>query len=474
MTAHTAAALLLLPGDQLVRLEIYRLLVLALGLLFATLLFRRWVSGWTALAGAILLVDTVRLATKFDGYRPETVAFVLALFTLWVADRALVERQRRLVAVAVVSGALVFLSHAEVFLVLGPALVGPRRGAPLVADGRSSGRIGLRKPDRRSIVAPLIAMTIIVGATLLGAVAGWGLTGQSRAIGYVTGNVGSGPETTSPRGQPGEIPAGWTFTDDPTWDFYTASVAPALAGTPPPDSFTDSLLLPRSILSVWPGLDGRTRSGLVVLAGLVLIPILAWPLLDGRRRRFLLTWAVFAAVLIVGSIILFELSHTYVPQRTAGRRLMPYLLMVPVVAMTVCLWILGRLTAPAWRAILPGRGRAVAAAIALAVLTTGAVSASPRVGAGPDEPEAALSPVGMPPTGRWRATCCRRANPGQCVYRWIDRRRDRAGRDRRRPCRLPRGPSVPGRIRRPSASAPGSCSALRPPPGLPRSSRGST
>ena len=289
-------------------------------------------SGWTALAGAILLVDTVRLATKFDGYRPETVALVLALFTLWVADRALVERQRRLVAVAVVSGALVFLCHAEVFLVLVPALVGLGAARLLVADGRSSGRIGLRKPDRRSIVAPLIALTIIVGASILGAVAGWGLTGQSRAIGYVTGNHGSGPGTITARGQPGEIPAGWTFTDDPTWDFYTASVAPALAGTPPPDSFTDSLLLPRSILSVWPGLDGRTRSGLVVLAGLVLIPILAWPLLDGRRRRFLLTWAVFAAVLIVGSIILFELSHTYVPQRTAGRRLMPYLLMVPVVA----------------------------------------------------------------------------------------------------------------------------------------------
>jgi hypothetical protein len=244
------------------------------------------------------------------------------------------------------------------------------------------------------MVLPVIALTIIGGAAILGAAAGWALTGESRVIGYVAGDRGSGAEAATARGRPGEIPAGWTFTDDPTWDFYTASVAPALAGPPPPDSFTDSLLLPRSILSVWPGLDGRTRSGLVVIGGLVLFPLMAWPVLDGRRRRFLLTWAVFAAVLIVGSILLFELSHTYVPQRTAGRRLMPYLLMVPVVAMTACLWILGRLTAPAWRALLPGRGRAVVAAVALAVLTTGAVSASPRVGAGTDDPEAALSPAG--------------------------------------------------------------------------------
>ena len=134
-------------------------------------------------------------------------------------------------------------------------------------------------------------------------------------------------------------------------------------------------------------------------------PFLAWPFLDPRRRRFLLGWVAFAAVLVIGSLILFELSHTYVPQRTAGRRLMPYLLMVPVVAMTALLWLLGRLTAPAWRALLPGRGRgrAVAAALALIVLTTGAVSASARAGGVSDEREAALSPAGYE-AYRWMAS----------------------------------------------------------------------
>ena len=100
VTAHTAAALLLLPGDLLPDMEVYRLATLVLGVLFAVLLFRRWVSGWAALLGAILLLATVRLEQKFDGYRPETVALVLALFTLWVADRAFAERNPRALVVA--------------------------------------------------------------------------------------------------------------------------------------------------------------------------------------------------------------------------------------------------------------------------------------------------------------------------------------------------------------------------------------
>ena len=404
VTAHTAAALLLLPGDQLVRLEIYRLLILALGVLFATVLFRRWVSSPYALAGAILLLGTVRLDQKFDGYRPETVAFVLALFVLWVADRAFVERDRRLVALAVVGAATVFLSHAEVFLILTAALVGLGAGRMLIAARGRGSRLGLRRPMGRALVAPGLAVGIVVGGLVLGAAGGWLLTGEARVLGYVVGRDVPPASVPAERGRPGEIPAGWTFTDDPTWDFYTASVAPALDGTQPPDSFTDSLFLPRSILLVWPGLDGRTRSGLVVLGLLVLAPFLAWPFLDPRRRRFLLGWAAFAVVLVVGSLILFELSHTYVPERTAGRRLMPYLLLLPVAAMTAVLWLLGRLTAPAWRALLPGpgRGRAVAAALALVILTTGAVSAAPRAGGVADEREAALSPAGYA-AYRWMA-----------------------------------------------------------------------
>ena len=405
VTAHTAAALLLLPGDQLVRLEIYRLLILGLGVLFATVLFRRWVSRPYALAGAILLLGTVRLDQKFDGYRPETVAFVLALFVLWVADRAFVERDRRLVALAVVGAAVVFLSHAEVFLILAAALVGIGIGRALIAPGgrRPGGRVAMADAPRACCAGACDRDR----RRWPGPGCGRGLAADRRGASRSATSSVATPRRRrgADAGRPGEIPAGWTFTDDPTWDFYTASVAPGLDGTQPPDAFTDSLLLPRSILLVWPGLDGRTRSGLVVLAALVVAPFLAWPFLDPRRRRFLLGWALFAVVLVAGSLVLFELSNTYVPQRTAGRRLMPYLLIVPVVAMTAVLWLLGRLDragmagAPAGRWPEAGGRRCARAG---RPDHRGRLGLAARAGAA-DEREAALSPAGYA-AYRWMAT----------------------------------------------------------------------
>ncbi len=403
VTAHTAATMLLLPGDLLADLEVYRLATLVLGLLFATLLFRRWVSGWAAVLGAILLLGTVRLDQKFDGYRPETLALVVALFTLWVADRAFAERSRRAFGVALVGTALVFLSHAEVFLILAPALVGIALARLVVADGPRPTRLGLRRRwPARAFAAPVLAVALVLGGVALGAAGGWALTGESRVLGYVVGDPGAVTDPNASRGRPGEVPAGWTFTDDATWDFYIASVAPGLNGAQPPDAFTDTLMLPRSILLIWPGLDGRFRSGLVVLVALLIAPLLAWPFLDTRRRRFVLGWGIFGVGLIVGSLLLYAIADTYVPQRTPGRRLMPYLLLLPVVAMTAALWVTGRLLAPAWRALLPGRGRALAAGLALALLTAGAVSASPLAVAGADDGDAALSQTGYD------------------AYRWID------------------------------------------------------
>jgi hypothetical protein len=107
-----------------------------------------------------------------------------------------------------------------------------------------------------------------------------------------------------------------------------------------------------------------------------------------------LGWALFGAALIVGCLLLFAVSDTYVPMRTPGRRLMPYLLFLPVVAMTGALWVVGRLSAAGWRMLLPGRGRALAAGLALALLTAGAVSASPLAVAGADDGDAALSQAG--------------------------------------------------------------------------------
>ena len=148
VTAHTAGALELMPGSLLMGLEAYRLAILLVGVLFATLLLRRWVSSWVALLGACVLMATVRLEAKYLDYRPETWAFSAALFSLWLVDRALVERTRRLVAAATVGSAIVFLAHAEVFLVYAAAALG-------IAIGRIAVNPLAAMPAWRSMKASL-------------------------------------------------------------------------------------------------------------------------------------------------------------------------------------------------------------------------------------------------------------------------------------------------------------------------------
>ncbi|HYO41655.1 MAG TPA: hypothetical protein VES19_00525 [Candidatus Limnocylindrales bacterium] len=373
-TAHAAAAFALLPGfDLRLVLEVYRLAVLATALAVAALLFRRFVSSWIAVLGSILLLATVRLEGKFLAYRPETWALVPALFTLWLADRAMAERSRRLAAAATAAAALTWLAHAEVFLLLGPGIVGLAAGRLLAAQGR----VGLRMPPRR-VLGPVagVVLAVFVGGMIGGAAASFALTGELRIVGYVARDRTADARPPLPPAD--EIPPGWSFTDDPTWDFNVAAVAPAVVGTLAPDRFTDSRLLPRSIAWIWPGLDGRNREGLLLLIPLCLAPVLGWRWLDARRRRAVLLMLVFGVALLAGSYLLFLLSSTYVPMRTGPRRLMPYELLVPVLAAIVGVWSLDRLVRPGWRALLPSGGRAgVAAALAAAILVTGAVAPAP-------------------------------------------------------------------------------------------------
>jgi hypothetical protein len=390
VTGHTAAALELLPGSLLQQLEIYRVVLLAGGVLFAALLFRRWVSAWAAVLGACLLLATVRLEAKYLDYRPETWAVTASLFTLWLVDRALVERYRRLLAMATLGAAIVFLAHAEVFLVLGAAIVGLAI-ARLVLPTRGSARLA---PIGRAAV-------VVAGGVLIAMIAGTLLSGRIAALGYLTADRAPNDAAFA---RTDEVPPGWRSSGDPTWDFYVASVSSILVGTQPPRSFFDSTMLPRTIANIWPGLDARTRGGLVAAAGLLLAPLVAWPLLDRRRRRAIVAWAVFGVVLFAGSYLLFLLAHTYVPARTGPRRLMPYELFLPVLAATWALWALDRALRRGWQALLPRRGRMRAAGIVLAVLTTGAVSAAPprADGGADDEAPASLSAVGYD------------------AYRWID------------------------------------------------------
>ena len=395
-TAQTAATLQLLPGDLTLQLEVYRLALLVVGLALATLLFRRWVSSWIALLGALLLFASERLAFKYLAYKPETFGFDLALFGLWLLDRALVERSRRLAVLAAVNGAVLFLAHAEVFLVYLAFAVG-LVAARCVVTRRGRVGLGLR---------PGAAMTVGLGIAILaaggvgGTLANGALTGSFRILGYVAGDATPGTGTTGEALDRAEVPPGWTFTGDPTWDFYVAAVAPAQMGLPVPSRFVDSRLLPRSILVVWPGLDGRSVVMLLVIAGLVMLPVLAWPWLDPRRRRAVVSLAGLGIALFAGSYLLFAFSDTYVPMRTGPRRIMPYEALVVVGAGMFLLWAVDRAAASGWRALFPRRGAMVAAGTSLAILSAAMLSSGSVTAI--DDPEPGISPVGYE------------------AYRWMD------------------------------------------------------
>jgi hypothetical protein len=398
VTTHTAAALQLLPGDLLVQMEVYRLALLAVAVIVAAALLRRWFSSWIAILGAVLLVSTVRLDFKLLAYKPETFGLVFVLFTLWLADRAIVERRRRVAGTAALAAGVAFLSHAEVFLLLGPGIAGILAARLFVAP--EGGRIGLALPRARDAAAAiLVGAAIVLGGLGIGALGNVAATGQLRVFGYVKG---APPAEVPAPPRPDEVPPGWTFTDDPTWNFYVAAVAPGQLGREPPQSFFDRRLLPRAILHVWPGLDARSGALLVTLGGLLIAPLLAWPWLDPRRRRAIVMAWVFAGGLFIGSYLLFLISNTYVPARSGPRRLMPYELVLPVVSLVVVLWGLDRLLRPGWRALLPGRrGAGLAAGVFLACLTVAAIVPAPDPFVD-DDPEPGLTITGYD------------------AYRWID------------------------------------------------------
>ena len=402
LTAHSAAAFLLMASDPLVELNLYRLAVLLSGFVLATLLFRRWVSTWIALLGAILLLRTIWLEATFAGYGPEAWGLVVALFALWLTDRAVVERSRRLAVVATVGAAVVFLVDIEVFLVFAAAVAGivaarafvQPGGGPESAGGlghRHGRRVGLRSPIGIDVVRPLALGVAIAGGGFLAGVMGDALlTGDNRIVGYLT--AGQGGEAV-PIPLVGDPPAGWRPSGDATWDFHVAATDEGQFGQPPPAAFVDARLLPGSAVHIWPWLDARDLLGLIALAALLAIPLGGWPFADARRQRAILGWTVFAAVLLAGSFAVFSLIPTFVPRRVGPGGLVPFLAIVPAVAAIIGLWWLDRLMAPRlrwrlWRGAMPVAGAVLAAATAAVVIPV----PSTQVAAGDRPP--VLSPVG--------------------------------------------------------------------------------
>ncbi len=110
---------------------------------------------------------------------------------------------------------------------------------------------------------------------------------------------------------------------------------------------------------------------------------------------------VFGVSLAAGAYLLFAVAQTYVPMRTGPRRLLPYELVLPVVAAVLLLVLADRFLRPGWRALLPRRGAALASALALLVLAAAMVAPAPGIQLD-DDPEPGLTVAGYD------------------AYRWID------------------------------------------------------
>jgi hypothetical protein len=377
-TAHSAMAFSLMGVDLVASLEIYRLAILAAVMAVSTMLFRRWMPTWVALVGAVLLVTTLRMDWKLLSYKPETFGFVIGLYALWLADRAAVERSMRLAVAAAIAFGFVVMSHAEIAIVILPAVAGIALARGALRPG--GGRFGLRlRLGQRALRATLIPTVAVVVGVAGGLAANSILTGRGGLLEYVSGAASGEPATVEI--DPTLLPEGWVLSADPTWNFNIAAVAGGQSGTAPPRSFTDRRLLSRENLHVWPALDARTGPGLVALAAILLVPMLAWPWLDPRRRSLVVILAIFAVGLLAGAWLLNAISDTYVPRRIGARRLLPYELLVPVGAAMVGVLLLARglgrfldrvRVAPATRGLLAAIGIAAVIFLPLASSTRAA------------------------------------------------------------------------------------------------------
>ena len=223
------------PGlDCGVVLEVYRLAVLRRGVLFAALLFRRWVSSWIAVLGACLLLATVRLEAKFLDYRPETWALVLALFTLWLVDRAMVERSRRLAPRP--RPWRPRSSSWPTPRCSSSSGRGDRRARGRAPPRRPGGRPGLRVPARRD--RRRLAVARLAGGVFVGGMSSAGRPRPRRHRRRVrvrrlrhARRTAAGAPAPAPADE--SRPAGRS-RGDPTWDFYVAAVAPGARGSAPP------------------------------------------------------------------------------------------------------------------------------------------------------------------------------------------------------------------------------------------------
>lgn len=361
-SAHAAAAFQLLPGDLPVRMESYRWAVLGSVGAAAVLLFQRFVSSWLAALATALLLAAERVTAGLLEFGPHGVGLVLALFALWLLDRAVVERTRGLAGLAVGVIAVTVLTDREAALALVPAAIGVMVARLLVAPfaGRRAPHgmreaIGVRIPQPRRLASIAGIALLVVGGGL-----GIGLLGRATIGGGlpVLGTPGGDADAAVAPGEVTipELPHGWSLTGDGAWDLHVAAVAPGEVGREPPRTLADPRLAGSGYLAVWPGVDERRPEIIVTLGGLVAAPLLAWPWLDGRRRRLVAATIGAALGLLALAVLLDRLGGGYAVHWIASQLASFAMVGAAVVAGLVALWGVDRLLRPGIRALVPWPG----------------------------------------------------------------------------------------------------------------------
>lgn len=323
--SHLAAGLQLFPGDVPTRLVIDRIVLGTALVVVAAMLLRRWLPTWAALLGGALFTGIGGAVTPLLDDSAAIRVVALALFTLWLADRALVERSRRLVASTGLVAAAVLIGRADVFVGAAAAIAAlglarwlvARGGGPENAGGlghRFGRRVGLRLDLARAALAPLAVavLVVVVGAGVGGAAdrALAAMTPGGGVLGAVSPDGEGGPGE-GPFVGVGEVPAGWRESGDDTWDLERAISDVTAAPDAAPRSADDPRFIRTAVGALLGTPVGAATALPIVVGGVLVLPVIGWPLLDARRQRLVASMIAFAVVLALVAIALLSRDGSF-------------------------------------------------------------------------------------------------------------------------------------------------------------------
>jgi hypothetical protein len=244
-------------------------------------------------------------------------------------------------------------------------------GGPEAAGGlghRHGRRLGIQRRLGRSAGLPIVVAAVIGGSAAIGGLIADGLlTGQPGVAGYLTGRSTGGADGTLTR--LAELPAGWRFSDDATWDLARAAFGVAEVADDTPPAGVDRDRVASVLFNPWPRVDGRTVAGGVVLLGLGAVTLVGWLFGDPRRQRAILATVVFGAALELGALIVIAAADSFAGRELVVSRLLAFGVVVPVVAAIVGLWLAGGRLLDNWGSTRRRRAATPAALAVLAVAT---------------------------------------------------------------------------------------------------------